>query len=72
MHGVTTTDLSPGARYVEHAPKRTYLGTGIPLEDILKVIRCDNPGIVCVNDDNFLKDHGRHAKAIREALEERL
>ena len=58
--------------YVEYAPKRTYLGMSIPLEDILKVLRCANPGIVCINDDGYLKDHEEHARIVRKALEERL
>lgn len=60
-----------GGNYIDKVPERTYVSTRDSIEDVQKAIfRCH--GIVCVNDNECVKDYMRYGEAVKAALIERL
>lgn len=58
--------------YVSHVPRRIYLNVRKSVEDITAAICCDNPGIVCINDNECEEDYMKYGRAVTMAIEEKL
>ena len=58
-------------KYVDRTPRRTYISTRNNIEDVIRTI-INSKGIVCVNDNECVKDYMRYGRAVVEAIEERL
>jgi hypothetical protein len=58
--------------YVNKAPKRVYVSTKNSIEDVVKAIKDENAGIVCINDNECVADYMEYGRAVKEALENKL
>lgn len=54
--------------YCDRSPKRQYVSVRKPVEDIVAVIEGDEPGIVCINDNECEQDFQRYGNAVKSAI----
>lgn len=59
-------------KYVDYAPKRVYATVRKSVEEIVEIIGRDEPGIVCINDNECEPDYMKYANAAKKAIEKRL
>jgi len=55
--------------YIDHAPKRIYASVRKSVEDVVNIISSEEPGIVCVNDNECEWDYRKYARAVSDAIE---
>lgn len=59
-------------RYVDHVPRRRYVGPRTPTGDVAAIIRDPECGIVCVNDNEMIRDWRERARIVREEIGRKL
>ena len=59
-------------RTVEHTPRERYVGPKTPTAQIAQIIADPNAGIVCLNDNDKIKDWEKRAAVVREAIRQKL
>ena len=57
--------------YVDRVPNKTYVSTKKSVDEVLKAVT-DSNGIVCINDHEDGGDYMRYARAVKEAIENKL
>jgi hypothetical protein len=58
--------------YVDHVPKRQYVGPRTPTGDIAAIIRDPDCGIVCLNDNEMITDWLDRAAIVRQEIRSKL
>ena len=58
--------------YVDHAPRRQLVLDSVPTDSLAAIIRDPGAGIVCINDNESIRDWRRRAAVVREALEDKV
>lgn len=59
-------------RYIDHVPRRQYVGPGTPTERIAEIIRDADAGIVCFNDNEKISDWKKRAEIVRSEISRKL
>ena len=59
-------------QYVDYRPTRHYTDQGTPTDDIAKIIRDPQAGIVCLNDNENISDWQRRTAIVRKEIEGKL
>lgn len=57
---------------VAHAPRRQYVGPGTSVENLANIIRDPEAGIVCLNDNERIKDWEQRAEMTRREMDAKL
>lgn len=58
-------------KYIDKTPKCSYVNTKNSIEEVIRTM-VNSKGIVCVNDNECVKDYMRYGRAVAEAIEEKL
>ena len=58
-------------QYIDHMPRHTYLGLMAATEDIVRHLRTEDPGIVCINDNGGIQDWEERARIVKQELTRR-
>ena len=56
-------------RYINYTPSHTYLGPKTSTEDIVRHLRSEKPGIVCINDNEGIEDWQARAREVKREME---
>lgn len=59
-------------RYVDHRPPRHYTDQGTPTQRLVAIIRDPQAGIVCLNDNEHIRDWQRRAAVVRREIARKL
>ena len=59
-------------RTVEHTPRERYVGPKTPTARIAQIIADPNAGIVCLNDNDKIKDWEKRAMIARREIGKKL
>lgn len=59
-------------RYVDHVPQRQYVNVKEDVNRLKSIITGKNPGIVCINDNEAGRNWRDVAKAVRDALRQKI
>lgn len=57
---------------IPHAPREQYVGKNTPTERLAAIIRDPQAGIVCLNDNESIKDWEKRAEVVRQEIKEKL
>lgn len=59
-------------QYIDHVPRRQYVGIDTPTSDIADIIREADAGIVCLNDNELICDWEKRAEIVRKEVARKL
>ena len=59
-------------QYIDHAPRRVYVGPKADINKVVEVIRDPNAGIVCINDNEKIEDWEHRASVVRSEISGKL
>ena len=58
--------------YIDRVPKRVYVSTRNSVSEVAAALSADDPGIVCVNDNECVHDYMQYGSVVRQCIEKRL
>ena len=59
-------------QYIDHVPPRRYVGPKVATRDVAAILRDPNVGIVCLNDNEGIRDWETRAAIVRQEIEKKL
>ena len=59
-------------QYIDHVPPRRYVGPKVATRDVADILRDQNVGIVCLNDNGGIKDWEARAAIVRREIAAKL
>ena len=57
---------------IDRSPRQQYIGASKTFDDIRRIIRDPDAGIVCINDKDSIDNWQQRARIVRQSIEDKL